>query len=182
MLDLKTATHNELWPIYERGLREVPLRTYDCFCKDGASITVFHDLQVPAWLKVLRIGDRAELSDAGSYELAFGCWRDDLLADLAFWNGRSIATLYGRAAILNFDVLSGWVDQFRPLRIFRSPVDWAVADGEGIVLINELESWRVLWRFDDIEGDDKEHCQHLRKILQPPCREIRFSFKRDAAA
>lgn len=182
MSDFNTATHNELLPIYERGLGEVPIQIFDGLCQLGARTTVFSDRQAPAWIKAIVSGDHAELSDDGEYKLSFGVWRDGFLRDIAFDHDGSIATLFGLEPVLNFDALTGWADQFRDLRIFRSLVDWLIAEGDGVVILNDKAAWEIFRRFDNIEGDDKEHCRHLREILQPPHRKIHFTFKREVAA
>lgn len=168
--DNRHTTHEALWQEYESGIGQMPLRVMNRLCERGVTIQAFDDLPGPTWICIQRSGKRFEPCRDGSFELIFPAWRDGYLIDLLAWDGKSFACRIGREPILGFETLFGWCDWLRPLRVFSDPVDWLAAEGAGIVIVDTVAAWRILWNFEHFSAENLPHGIELRKLLTPPAR------------
>lgn len=166
-------------------LSPLDLTTQDDFDTQGRhGITPAHRLSImgPAKHKVIFRNGRYKPNPNGTPALIFPDLIDNRVNDLVAWDGQNIASRTGHCFVLGAEILQDWSDWLNPVRLYRDPGTWLASDREGVVIVDQKAAWRLLWWFNCIEGDDQKHCQHLRKILQPPHRELQFTFKREIPA
>jgi len=94
----------------------------------------------------------------------------ETVVDLAAWPIASpdrVHMMFGRSPMLGLAAAVNPSTYFldRPLRIFRSALDWLRAGGIGCVIINEFASARILLDAPGLyAGENEAHANELRRI------------------
>lgn len=77
------------------------------------------------------------------------------------------ARLTGKAVLLGEDALTRAVFD-EPVKVWRTPLSWLVAGGDGLVVLDQDKAWRRLNGGPALVGEDLAHAKELRTIITPP--------------
>jgi hypothetical protein len=114
--------------------------------------------------------------------LIFNEWRCGRFVDRIAWTGKEMAMKTGHGFILGMDYLQDCYDWLAPIPVFKNPVEWLAADGDGIVIVDPNAAWRILLDFDHFLARDYEHSKQLLEILSPRKTKATIYFDERAAA
>ena len=78
-----------------------------------------------------------------------------------WWLRRGTAVLLGEIEIVYAETYG------EPIRIYRTPLDWLKAGGEGVVILDWTEAWFHL-RGLKLGAEDHQHGEELQRRLRPP--------------
>lgn len=110
------------------------------------------------------------------------------VVDLVAWpvdRSTKWARLLGRAVILG-EASFGLARGGEPVPVWRAPIGWLAAGGDGVVILDPASAWHRLRYGPALLGEDLEHRREIRACLTgPPLPEVRarsLPIKRRAAA
>lgn len=95
----------------------------------------------------------------------------DNIVDLTAWYPREPGKWWARTGIAwglgeQFAEPPFWDDD--PIKVFRTPMSWLAASGQGICLLERENAWEHLGPIPKIAAEDKAHGLELQGLLTPP--------------
>lgn len=163
---LPFPTQAALAALREAGVTDESLRDERCFPKS-------------AWVRPVE-PNRFEFDPEGVEVVVLAClseWEevDDLIAFRPGDPGK-VRSYDGRAVFLGEHVVANPATYAfqQPLRVFRDPLGWLKAGGQGAVILDKSRVWRRLLDVPAIAAEDELHAKELASLRKPQLCRVMF--------
>jgi hypothetical protein len=167
MIDLRENLHNENLAILRDPLNALTDKIFNWLKARGVHSSTMAALNGPIYQTVKLKDLYFEAFPNGAPAILIPEWRYGTLVGFVAWDGHRTAMSSGHETILGMEYLGLAYDWLKPIRVFKTPLDWLVGDGDGICIIDTTAAWRTLLDFNEFLVEDREHASQLAKVLSP---------------